>query len=196
MFFFFPPFPFFFLSSAREEGTEKTHTLFQKLSTGPPGTGKSLAAKRLARTAGLDYAILSGGDVAPRAPRPSRRSTRCSTGPSAPPAGCCSLSTRRTPSWGGAARPQARARPSAARSTRRSSARATSRATSASSWRPTGRRTWTRRSSTASTRRCSSRCPARRSGGGSCSCTWSGTSLTRPTPRARLAPEPPRARWC
>ena len=30
-----------------------------------PGTGKSMAAKRLARTAGLDYAIMSGGDVAP-----------------------------------------------------------------------------------------------------------------------------------
>ena len=30
-----------------------------------PGTGKSMAAKRLARTAGMDYAIMSGGDVAP-----------------------------------------------------------------------------------------------------------------------------------
>ena len=29
------------------------------------GTGKSMAAKRLARTAGLDYAIMAGGDVAP-----------------------------------------------------------------------------------------------------------------------------------
>ena len=29
------------------------------------GTGKSMAAKRLARTAGMDYAIMSGGDVAP-----------------------------------------------------------------------------------------------------------------------------------
>ena len=42
-----------------------THTKTRK---GPPGTGKSLAAKRLARTAGLDYAILSGGDVAPLGP--------------------------------------------------------------------------------------------------------------------------------
>ena len=36
-------------------------------SAGPPGTGKTMAAKRLARTSGLDYAILSGGDVAPLA---------------------------------------------------------------------------------------------------------------------------------
>lgn len=32
---------------------------------GPPGTGKTMAAKRLARYAGLDYALLTGGDVAP-----------------------------------------------------------------------------------------------------------------------------------
>jgi ATPase family AAA domain-containing protein 3A/B len=32
---------------------------------GPPGTGKTLLAKRLALTSGLDYAIMSGGDVAP-----------------------------------------------------------------------------------------------------------------------------------
>ncbi|CAG9466990.1 unnamed protein product [Pedinophyceae sp. YPF-701] len=32
---------------------------------GPPGTGKTMAATRLARGCGLDYAILSGGDVLP-----------------------------------------------------------------------------------------------------------------------------------
>ncbi|CAN0477592.1 unnamed protein product, partial [Hapterophycus canaliculatus] len=32
---------------------------------GPPGTGKTLFAKGLARHSGLDYAIITGGDVAP-----------------------------------------------------------------------------------------------------------------------------------
>lgn len=32
---------------------------------GPPGTGKTMVAKRLARCSGMDYAILSGGDVGP-----------------------------------------------------------------------------------------------------------------------------------
>lgn len=32
---------------------------------GPPGTGKTLFAKRLAQHSGMDYAILSGGDVTP-----------------------------------------------------------------------------------------------------------------------------------
>lgn len=32
---------------------------------GPPGTGKTLIARRLAECSGMDYAILSGGDVAP-----------------------------------------------------------------------------------------------------------------------------------
>lgn len=32
---------------------------------GPPGTGKTMFAKRLANHSGMDYAILTGGDVAP-----------------------------------------------------------------------------------------------------------------------------------
>ncbi|CAN0474377.1 unnamed protein product, partial [Laminaria digitata] len=32
---------------------------------GPPGTGKTLFAKGLARHSGLEYAILTGGDIAP-----------------------------------------------------------------------------------------------------------------------------------
>ena len=32
---------------------------------GPPGTGKTLFAKKLAQHSGLDYAIMTGGDVAP-----------------------------------------------------------------------------------------------------------------------------------
>ena len=32
---------------------------------GPPGTGKTLFAKGLAKHSGLEYAILTGGDVAP-----------------------------------------------------------------------------------------------------------------------------------
>ena len=32
---------------------------------GPPGTGKTMFAKNLARNSGMDYAILTGGDVTP-----------------------------------------------------------------------------------------------------------------------------------
>ncbi len=47
------------LSAARERGGELQNILL----TRPPGTGKSLLAKRIAVLCGLDYAIISGGDV-------------------------------------------------------------------------------------------------------------------------------------
>jgi ATPase family AAA domain-containing protein 3A/B len=46
--------------------TKKNNGLFRNLLMhGPPGTGKTLFAKKLAMHSGMDYAILTGGDVAP-----------------------------------------------------------------------------------------------------------------------------------
>ena len=50
-----------FTASARRHGVPYRHMLFY----GPPGTGKTLAARQMARYSGLEYAVLSGGDVAP-----------------------------------------------------------------------------------------------------------------------------------
>ncbi|KAL0925003.1 hypothetical protein M5K25_003308 [Dendrobium thyrsiflorum] len=36
---------------------------------GPPGTGKTMVAKEMARKSGLDYAMMTGGDVAPLGPQ-------------------------------------------------------------------------------------------------------------------------------
>ncbi|KHN80083.1 ATPase family AAA domain-containing protein 3-B [Toxocara canis] len=48
------------------KNTKRNFGLFRNvLFYGPPGTGKTLFAKSLARHSGLDYAILTGGDVAP-----------------------------------------------------------------------------------------------------------------------------------
>ena len=46
--------------------TKKNRAPFRHLMLhGPPGTGKTLFAKNLAKNSGLEYAILTGGDVAP-----------------------------------------------------------------------------------------------------------------------------------
>ena len=45
--------------NAHLNGVHLRHAMFY----GPPGTGKTMCAKRLARFCGLDYAIMSGGDV-------------------------------------------------------------------------------------------------------------------------------------
>ncbi|KAI6179304.1 hypothetical protein M3Y98_00596000 [Aphelenchoides besseyi] len=48
------------------KNTKTNNGLFRNvLFYGPPGTGKTLFARGLARHSGLDYAILTGGDVAP-----------------------------------------------------------------------------------------------------------------------------------
>eukprot|EP01034_Spumella_vulgaris_P027884 gene27884-34667_t len=47
--------------NTRRSGAPFRHILLH----GPPGTGKTLIARKLAQVSGLDYAIMSGGDVAP-----------------------------------------------------------------------------------------------------------------------------------
>lgn len=49
------------LINAKKNGTPFRHLLLH----GPPGTGKTLFARTLSRQSGLDYAIMSGGDVGP-----------------------------------------------------------------------------------------------------------------------------------
>ncbi|CAD7950280.1 unnamed protein product [Amoebophrya sp. A25] len=49
------------LVNAKKNGTPFRHMLLH----GPPGTGKTLFARTLAKRSGLDYAIMSGGDVGP-----------------------------------------------------------------------------------------------------------------------------------
>jgi ATPase family AAA domain-containing protein 3A/B len=47
--------------SAKGRGMPLQHVMFY----GPPGTGKTMVAQRFAEYSGLEYAIMSGGDVAP-----------------------------------------------------------------------------------------------------------------------------------
>ncbi|KAF4663252.1 ATPase, AAA [Perkinsus olseni] len=47
--------------NAKKNGTPFRHLMLY----GPPGTGKTLFARTLARQSGLDYAIMTGGDVGP-----------------------------------------------------------------------------------------------------------------------------------
>ncbi|CAK0815742.1 unnamed protein product, partial [Prorocentrum cordatum] len=49
------------LVSAQQNGTPFRHLLLH----GKPGTGKTLFARTLARESGLDYAVMSGGDLGP-----------------------------------------------------------------------------------------------------------------------------------
>lgn len=48
-------------SNARSNGAPYRHVMLHGL----PGTGKTMVAKRLAASSGMDYAVISGGDVAP-----------------------------------------------------------------------------------------------------------------------------------
>lgn len=50
-----------FTARAKEHGSAYRHMLFY----GSPGTGKTMAAREFATQTGMDYAILSGGDVSP-----------------------------------------------------------------------------------------------------------------------------------
>merc|ERR1719223_1191228 len=47
--------------SAKKRRMPLQHAMFY----GPPGTGKTMVAQRFAEYSGLEYAIMSGGDVAP-----------------------------------------------------------------------------------------------------------------------------------
>ncbi|KAL8538345.1 hypothetical protein ACS0TY_000364 [Phlomoides rotata] len=52
-------------ANAKAHGAPFRNILFH----GPPGTGKTMAARELARESGLEYALMTGGDVAPLGPQ-------------------------------------------------------------------------------------------------------------------------------
>ncbi|KAL5557301.1 hypothetical protein UlMin_039537 [Ulmus minor] len=56
---------------ARATSNTKSHQapFRNMLFYGPPGTGKTLVAREIARKSGLDYAMMTGGDVAPLGPQ-------------------------------------------------------------------------------------------------------------------------------
>ncbi|KAJ7568977.1 hypothetical protein O6H91_01G055500 [Diphasiastrum complanatum] len=57
------------LATATANTKEHVAPFRNMLFYGPPGTGKTMAAKELARKSGLDYALMTGGDVAPLGPQ-------------------------------------------------------------------------------------------------------------------------------
>uniref|UniRef100_A0A7N0ZZR7 Uncharacterized protein n=1 Tax=Kalanchoe fedtschenkoi TaxID=63787 RepID=A0A7N0ZZR7_KALFE len=56
---------------ARATANTKSHQapFRNMLFYGPPGTGKTMVAREIARRSGLDYAMMTGGDVAPLGPQ-------------------------------------------------------------------------------------------------------------------------------
>ncbi|KAK4758850.1 hypothetical protein SAY87_020151 [Trapa incisa] len=56
---------------ARATANTKSHgaPFCNMLFYGPPGTGKTMVAREIARKSGLDYAMMTGGDVAPLGPQ-------------------------------------------------------------------------------------------------------------------------------
>ena len=53
------------LANATKTAKSRAAPLLHCMFYGPPGTGKTMVAKRFAEYSGLEYAIMSGGDVAP-----------------------------------------------------------------------------------------------------------------------------------
>jgi len=53
------------LASAARRARSRRAPMRNMLLYGPPGTGKTMVARRLAKHAGMEYAVVNGGDVAP-----------------------------------------------------------------------------------------------------------------------------------